>query len=82
MVVVVMMVVVVVVRDELPDDAANDPVVVVVMMMMVAVVVVVPARDLGIAVEPADRLRLTRRRGVRRPQRRDGVRDRIEQLGV
>jgi hypothetical protein len=81
-VVVVVMVVVVMVRDDLPDDAANDPVVVVMVMMMVAVMVVVPARNLRIAIEPADRLGLPRRRRIGRAQCRDCVRARIEQLGV
>ena len=79
---VVMMMMVMVMRDESPDDAANDPVVVMVMMMMVvAVMVVVIARDLRVTIELADRLSLARRR-IGRPQRRDGVRNRIEQIGI
>jgi len=78
--VVVMMVVTV--RNEMADDAAKDPVMVVmVMMMTVAVMVVVHAGHLHLAGLPADRLRLPRRRGIGRPQRRDRVRNRIEQLG-
>ena len=77
MMVVMMMVMV---RNEMPDDAANDPVVVVMVMMMDAVMVVVAHTcDLHLAVLPADRF--ARRRRIGRPQRGDGVRNRIEQLG-
>ena len=74
--VVVMMMVVMVVRENMPDDAANDP-------MMVMMVVVVHAGNLHVAGQPADRraLALLRRRRIGRPQRRDGVRNRIEQVG-
>ena len=76
------MMMVVVVRDDVPDNATNNPVVVVMVVMMVAVMMVVITRDLRVILQPADRLRLARGRRIGRPQRRDCVRNRIEQLGV
>ena len=78
----VVMVVVFAVLD-MPDDAANDPVMVVMMVMMEAAMVMMIARQLHVAVRPAGRvlLRVARHRGIGRPQRHNGIRDRGEQLG-
>ena len=86
----VMMVVVVMVVVR-PDDRDDNPMMVVVMVVVpparsVAIVdvVVVITRYLHVAGLPVDRLalRLARRCRIGRPQRRDGVRNRIEQLGI
>jgi hypothetical protein len=78
-VMVVMMVVMMMMMmgNDMPDDAANGPV------MVVMVVMVAHAGDLGVAIQPADRLllRAACRRRVGCPQRRDRVRNRGEQIG-